>query len=355
MKTTVNRKSFILKLQVLSTASDTGSIEVDSSGIVMESFGFDKMLSTSLQSQNNTPGKVWVDLKKMTQILKTLECEDIILKFNNNNLKIKGGTSNFNLFVKQEQCRWEEEPYDCKITLNQDDFKNCIKKVYCAAPRDNLSCSSPMNGVFIKLVNDGVEFVATDGKRLATSVMTASHNYEDMSATIPLVAARNIDKVISGEGEVELKFNSNMISIGTYSTRMVARLRESVYPDYNKVLDKISSDISININRESFLTTLKRVATVISNPANEAVKTEINNGKIILSAQSSSFGSSKEDIDCSYTGEKKEFSFNHLFLLDPFMSTNSNSLNMKLGNNDNTPVSIITENYKYLLMPMRGI
>ena len=247
---------------------------------------------------------------------------------------------------------------DKKISfdINSDVLLAGITKTLFATADDELR--PVMGGIFIETSPDNVTFVASDAHKLVRYQRTDA-NAENTASFIlskkPASLLRNILPKEEGAVKVEVDDKNAFFYLSSY--RIVCRLIEGNYPNYNSVIPK-NNPRKITVDRVELYNTLKRVA-VCSNQASNLIKLQMSGNQITVSAQDIDFSiSAYEKIKCQYDGDDIEIGFKSVFLLEILANLGSEEVVMELA--DPTRAGLFlpgtaeneSEDLLMLLMPM---
>ena len=127
---------------------------------------------------------------------------------------------------------------------------------------------------------------------------------------------------------------------------------DGAFPDYEKVIPNNNTKELIIDNKE-FIDAVDRVSTV-SSDRTRAIKFELSNKQLIISAENPDQGSAEEHLNVHYTGENLEIGFNSRYLLDIAKQISGAQVKFLLSDKL-SPTLIFDDDDKealYLLMPM---
>lgn len=188
-----------------------------------------------------------------------------------------------------------------------------------------------MNGVNIGLAKTGITFVATDAHRLALLKNSQVNGEKETSFILPKKPANLLKNILPrNEDPVSVSFDSKNAVITLPGYKVVCRLIEGNYPNYNAVIPKDNPN-KVLVDRAELLNAIRRVA-VASSQANQLVKLALTAGNINLSAQDIDYAASAEDnITCSYEGTPIEIGFRASFLLDLLGNIHSQEVSIELA------------------------
>ncbi len=239
--------------------------------------------------------------------------------------------------------------------------------------RNSLFSASPdetkqiLTGVHLTLKEDGLEFAATDGHRLAVveppvpEATEASSkkkaDLQELDVTIPAKALQELTKMLDRQSEssVAVKFDRGQAVFEWVDQRLTTRLLEGQYPNYRQLIPK-QFGYQATVERRLLLSAVERIA-VLADQKNNIVKMTLNNSKgtLSLSVDAPDVGSGEETIPAQITGEDLIIAFNVKYLLDGLKTLNTSEIQMQF----NTPTSpaIFTPlgglKMTYLVMPVQ--
>lgn len=241
------------------------------------------------------------------------------------------------------------------FSLPAEDFIAGLNSVYFSA---SLSEIKPeLASVYIiSSKNKHITFVATDSFRLARKSLP--YSFEDFSPL--LIPYKNVLEILrvfeKEEGNLKIIPNKNQLFIFSEKIKMVSRLTEGVFPDYEEIIPKnFLTDVYLEKN---LLNTSLKTAGVFSGKLNE-VKIEIIPEKKIMKLQTShsDFGEHITSLPADINGEKLKIAFNHRYIIDGLRCVLSDKIILKF-NGENKPLFMTGDkdnSFYYLVMPMKNI
>jgi DNA polymerase-3 subunit beta len=207
-----------------------------------------------------------------------------------------------------------------------------------------------MGGIFVEASTDKITFVASDAHKLVRYQRTDSHADDNASFILPKKPASLLRNILpKEEGPVTVEFDDKNAFFNLNDYKVVCRLVEGNYPNYNSVIPK-------NNPRK---VTIDRVVSVFSNQASNLVKLQLKGNQVTVSAQDIDFSiSAYEKIKCQYEGEDIEIGFKSVFLLEILANISSQDVMIELA--DPTRAGLFlpaeaeneSEDLLMLLMPM---
>ena len=246
---------------------------------------------------------------------------------------------------------------ECKdILLDVDMLIAGINKTIFATADDELR--PVMNGVYFNFEQGKLTFVATDAHKLVRSMVECPDVDFNASFILPKKPANLLKGVLLKEEEpIRVMFDAKNVTFELKNHKLVCRLIEGNYPNYNAVIPS-SNPNKVLVDRVELLNGIKRVA-VCSNPTTNLIRMDISGNHISLAAQDIDFSvSANETISCSYDGQPVTIGFKSTFLVEILSNIDSSTVVIELA--DSTRAGVFKPVYDdkkatdvlMLLMPM---
>ena len=214
-----------------------------------------------------------------------------------------------------------------------------------------------MNGIYFDITEQDITFVASDGHKLVRYRTGKAHGDNQAAFILPKKPAGLLKNLLAKEEEdVIVSFNSRnaVIRVGDY--RLICRLIEGKYPNYNSVIP-MSNPYVLTIDRQALSSAIRRVS-IFSSQASSLIKLSLTESNLTLSAQDIDFSTSaQETVGCQYVGNEMSIGFKATFLLDIFNNIDSNEISFELADPSRAGVVMPVEQEEnehvlMLLMPM---
>jgi len=243
-----------------------------------------------------------------------------------------------------------------EFTINAEVMLAGITKTLFATADDELR--PVMGGIFIEASPEKITFVASDAHKLVRYQRTDAKAEDNASFILPKKPASLLRNILPREeGPFTVEFDDKNAFFNLNEYKVICRLVEGNYPNYNSVIPK-NNPRKITIDRVELYNTLKRVS-VFSNQASNLVKLQLKGNQAMVSAQDIDFSiSAYERIKCQYDGEEIEIGFKSVFLLEILANIASQDVMIELA--DPTRAGLFlpaeteneSEDLLMLLMPM---
>lgn len=242
-----------------------------------------------------------------------------------------------------------------KITINSDVLMGGIGRTLFAMANDELR--PVMNGIFFDISTEDITLVASDGHKLVRCKNTQVKGDAKSSFILPKKPAsllRNIAPKETTDVTIEFDNRNAAIQMGNY--KMVCRLIEGRYPNYNSVIPQ-NNPYKVTVDRQSLLNALRRVS-IFSSQASNLVKLNLTDNRLLISAKDIDFSTSaQEALSCQYEGNEMSIGFKSVFLIDILNNITAEEVTIELADPSRAGVIVPMlqekdEDLLMLLMPM---
>lgn len=215
------------------------------------------------------------------------------------------------------------------VEMSSDILHSAIANSIFATSSDELRPA--MTGVYLQINNQNTTFVATDGHRLIRYRRSDITSDSKNAIIIPRKALNLVKNVLPSEkSTVTVEFNASNAFFHFESIRMICRLIDERYPDYENVIPR-DNENTMTINRLELLSSLKRIA-IYANRTTNQVKLKIAGSELNISAEDLDFSNeANERLGCEHDGEDIVIGFNAKFLVEMLTNLESKEIIMKLS------------------------
>ena len=311
-------------------------------------------IETIVEGEIIEKGKIAIDAKLFSEIVRKLPDNDITLTTDsNNNALITCEKSKFNIAGKSgdDFSNLPAIIKDKMITLSQFQLKEVINQtIFSIAINDN---NKMMTGELFEVNEGTLKVVGLDGHRIAIRNIKLEGRSDDVRVVIPGKTLQEISKILNADAEsfVNIYFTNNHVLFEFDQTHVVSRLIEG---DYFKISQMLSNDYEtkVSINKKEFLDSIDRANLLIREGDKKPIIINILNGLLQVNVNSA-IGALNEDIDIDKEGKDIMIGFNPKFLMDALRVIDDENVTMYLVNHK-SPCFIRDkeENYIYLILPV---
>jgi DNA polymerase-3 subunit beta len=144
--------------------------------------------------------------------------------------------------------------------------------------------------------------------------------------------ALNLLKAIvpSNDSDVAVQFNKSNAFFSFDNIKLICRLIDAKYPDYNAVIPKENPNL-LSISKDEFFASLRRTS-IFSNKTTHQVVLRVSGSELSVSAQDLDFSNeASEKLSCDYQGNAMEIGFNAKFLLEMLSVLDASDIKMELS------------------------
>jgi len=276
-----------------------------------------------------------------------------------NQIAIRAGRSRFSLQTLPTadfpQMASDDLPH--RFTLRASDLRMLIDRTRFAISTEETRYY--LNGIYLHTVDEGdaetFRAVATDGHRLARVEIALPAGAAGMPGVIvPRKTVNELRKLIEDtEEDVEIALSDSKIRFAFDDVVLNSKLIDGTFPDYERVIPS-GNEKTLEIDCVSFAAAVDRVAT-ISTEKSRAVKLNVQDNNVTLSASSPESGTATEELEGRYGQEPIEIGFNARYLLDIAQQIDGETAQVDMA--DAASPTIIRDTADptalYVLMPMR--
>lgn len=256
----------------------------------------------------------------------------------------------------------DDYPKTKPLSENNIAFKIDVSALYSGIVRTIFATADDelrpvMNGVYFDIHEEDLTFVSSDSHKLVRFRNETIKTGSNASFILPKKPATMLKNILPKEqGQVLVEFDGRMANFTFSNYRIICRLIEGKFPNYNSVIPQ-NNPYKIVVDRIQLMAALRRVSH-FSNQASNLIKLQVENNRIIITAQDIDFSTAAEEsVVCQYTENPIKIGFKSSFLVDILNNISSNEVILELA--DPSRAGIIlpfeqdeNENLLMLLMPM---
>ena len=335
-----------------------------SNEVTLSASDLETAAKSSFNADIKEKGKVLVPGRLLAEIARSLPNKPVSFILDNNRVLLTAGTAKFTLptLPINEYPNLPTMPENSGF-IASDVFATAINQVAIAAGKDD---SLPtLTGIHVDINKETITLAATDRYRLAVREIQWQPNNPDI-ATSALLRARTLAdaaKSLVGVTQVSLAVapitaTERLVGFASEAKTMTSRMLDGTFPPYRHLLPS-ESIAQATIEVAPFLDSVRRVALVTDKTV--PLRLNFSNNTLQLEAGTGDEAQASEKLDINYKGEDINIAFNPTFLTDGLNAistafvhiafTGANKPAVLTGQTEAT--SPTTDNYRYLLMPMR--
>ena len=315
----------------------------------------DVSLTSWCQAEVEGEGGIAVQARKFLEIIRAVVGDEVVLELTDENrLKITAASSRFTINgLSADDFPTLPEVGDADaVALPFAQFKRMVGKVIFAVSTEESRFQ--LNGALVKLKQDGLEMVATDGHRLALVENVLDGATDADGVLVPRKALLELQR-FEGDGDLDFRRSEHHLSFKLGRRELICRILEGTFPDYERVIAK-DNDKLATFDRKLLSEAVQRVALLTGDRA-RAVRLEFADGAATVSAANPDLGEASEELECEFDGDGLSLGINPDYL-GHFLSavdTAKVKLELKDENTQAVGVPVDGDDVRYLcvIMPMR--
>lgn len=278
------------------------------------------------------------------------ETNTLLLKAPSSQTKIKGiGPDEFPVIPTVSK--------DSVFVVARKDLDTAISQTVFAAATN--TARPVLSGILFDLKKDNLKLVATDSYRLAEKKLLLKEKVEfDLQAIVPARTVGELGKILSKASaeNIEITVSKNQILFVVGDTKMISRLIEGKFPDYEKIIPK-SSKTKADVKTDELSLVVRRVGLFARENNNNIKCTVTNDGKLTISTDETKVGEEKAELSAKVEGENNKIALNSQYLLDVLNFIQADEVTFELDDKLSPAVIRITKEtektYMYIIMPLK--
>ncbi len=366
MQFLINRDALLKPLQMVSGAIERrhtlpilSNVLLEVSEQTLSLTGTDlevELVATAVPDQVIATGRITVPAKKLLDICRSLpESSEIRIQMQGENCILTSGKTKFTLSTLNASDypnleSWEGE---ANITLSRQQLRKLLDDT--AFSMANQDVRYYLNGLLFEVDNNSVRSVATDGHRLALSVIELpSAIAQQKQIIIPRKGVLEIMRLLpNDEQPVQLSLGQNHIRLVDDSFTFSSKLIDGRFPDYRRVLPRNTSR-QITAHRSVLKDACIR-ASILSNEKYRGVRFTLSPGELQIVANNPEHEQAEEVIEVEYQSDNLEIGFNVGYLLDVLNTLTTDLVIMHLSDANSSTLleGVGNSGASYVVMPMR--
>lgn len=326
MKFSVSSAELLKQLQLVSGAVSSNPVlpilegflfTIEGNHLTLSGSDLESSIVTSLEVHASGDGSVAIPAKTLMDTLKALPEQPITIDVDD--VCAVTITSSYGKYKLAGEDGSDfpniPEPSETEtVELPAATLSYAIAKTLFATSTDELR--PQMTGVFFQVDFNKMTFVATDAHKLVR--FTASNDVKSDVATsfiVPKKALNLLKSALPHNGNVVISFNKSNAFFAFGDVKMVCRLIDARYPDYNAVIPSENPNRLV-VSRATLQSSLKRINIYANKTTNQAVL-NIAASSITITAQDLDFSNeASEVLSGTLEGEPMQIGFNAKFLIE---------------------------------------
>jgi DNA polymerase-3 subunit beta len=233
-----------------------------------------------------------------------------------------------------------------------------------------------LSGVYVRLEKNELILVATDSYRLSEFKIPVEGIHEEISCIIPAKVLEELRVIVGGqafdegdgdreakktkkkeaktkEQKLDVSLSSQQIEVHVGPTRLLSRLIDGKFPNYQQILPK-DKKTSFMVSTNELLTAVKRMH-YFAKETNNNITFSVERGSMTLTTQETQLGKDESIIAVESEGENNKIALSSSYLIDYLSHVASDKLQVELTDHQHPALFRIPEDTRslHLIMPLR--
>ncbi len=288
---------------------------------------------TELEVESKEEGSIAMPAKILLETLRNLPEQPVNFTIEESSYSIEISSDNGRYKLSGENAtdfpRVPSVSDGYSVNIPSEVLGMAISNTIYATSNDELRPS--MTGVFLRLDETNTTFVATDSHRLIRYRRVDITSDMAHSMIIPRKALTLLKATLPSEvTNVTMEFNTSNAFFDFNKIKMICRLIDERYPDYENVIPA-DNENNITIGKSELLSSLKRIA-IYANKTTHQVRLKITGSELMISSEDLDFSNeANERLVCEHDGQDIEIGFNAKFLIEMLSNISSEQITFKLS------------------------
>ena len=338
----VSTSELLKKLQIINGVIGSNTVlpiledilfDIDKNTLTLFATDLETSMSTQLEIECKESGNFAIPAKILIDTLKKLPNQPLTFQINESTKAVKIVSDNGEYKLSGESGDdFPKMPVPESVdntSMEAGNLLTAIGNTIFATGNDELR--APMTGVLFQLDPDCATFVATDAHRLVRYQRTEIKAQNPAAFILPKKALNLLKNSLPNDNTgVSMSYNNSNAFFEFGNTKLICRLIDGKYPDYNSVIPKNNPNI-LTVNKSDLLGSLNRVS-IYSNKTTNLIRLKITGSEIHISAEDIDFANeAQERLGCQFNGEDLEIGFNAKFLIEMLLNVSSDEVKLELS------------------------
>lgn len=351
-------KSFIIEKKQAIPILTGIVLEATDNKLSLYATDLETSLTYSIPATITGEGKVCVNAKKLTDIVKLANSDMIIFETDGDEtLHIKAGKSKYKLqsFDLSDYPYFPNPEMQESISIPAKELQKGLSVAYALDKQGSLIIQS----LAIDIQEKAINFVATNGHRLAFYSYETQAEAPLSLENLYLLSRKSVNelqRLLENEEEVLISFDETeqVLSFKGTNWKLTTRIVEANYPDYLSVFPE-NFTLSLTLDKKELEEAIERVAVVIDSDIKPVVF-EINGNKLTIRTLESEENFASEEIGLEENFENFIIAFNSDYILQAIKPVETDKVLIRFTSEMGQTL-ILPENedsYKAIIMPMQA-
>ncbi len=339
-------------------------LEVGHDNITFTGTDLEIGLKQTVPAEVLSPGTLTLPAKKLFELARESGSSVISFKEEEKNwVEITAGPSVYRLagMISDEFPQFPEYDEEAMVSVDSTIIADLVDKTIFSIAQDKENMFSLTSALFQKVKEEDklfLKMISSDGHRLTIMSKEVDESLDSLKMNpitlIPRRGVQEIRKFCDNADSFSFSIEKKQAVLKSSDSLLIIRLMEGEFPDYQSILQGLSNDNIITIDRMRFLESLKRI-NLFTEDLFHAIKMEITDTNMVLTSQNADFGSAKDEFTVEYEGESLSMGFNCRYFIDALQVIDGDVIKASISS-DESPCLITSdddEGFISVIMPMK--
>lgn len=312
-------------------------------------------MSACLHRDLTVKGQITIPAKKLIEIIRSLEEEQIALEADSQAATVISGRSRFKLSVLPADQFPVGDMTQSELSglFSREALIQLFQTTHFAVAQQEHRAY--LNSLLFELNGETVTTVATDGHRMAVCRAAVDFNSPFQQYLLPRRSVLEMLKMLNTlENDTwQLTASKGNFGINSNDFTFTTKLIEARFPHYRKAIPS-EHDKFILIDRDVLKRALSRIA-ILANEKTRAVVFHLHNGMLSLIAKNHEQDEATELLDAQVDGQDVKICFNANYLLECLQHLPEGLVRLSMTTTERSILveSVQNEHYQYIMMPLK--
>jgi len=330
-------------------------LTVSDNKLTMTATDLEVELCAKVEVDVGSAGEITVPGRKLHDIFRALpDNVQVDFTLSGDRVTVKAGRSRFTLSTLRaaDFPMVDEVAVQQTLRLARQELRHLLEQTQFSMAQQDVRYY--LNGLLFETEGKTLRSVATDGHRLALAELEmAEPAQRNEQIIVPRKGVLELQRLLDGDGEVELTLGVNHVRAQIDSIRFTSKLIDGKFPDYGRVVPAEPPNI-VTVDRNLLRHALQRAA-ILSNEKYRGVRLALAENNVTIQANNPEQEEAEESVEVEYSGETMEIGFNVTYLLDALSAVSADQVEVGLGDTNSSCLIRAPGNVssKFVVMPMR--
>lgn len=352
-------------------------IEVEGKRCVISATDLELSVVTSFEANIENEGAITMPAKAILNFAQYNSDAEVLLETSGGN-QLKCTSTHAKTLIAGESAT--EYPTITPIeneetfTIGAEPLLDALHMVTFASAKSTLR--PVLSGVYLRAEKGNLIFVSTDSYRLSEYKVPLSTGKADLSCIIPAKVLEELKAVLgSKRGEetkrekeekkekkgkdhpeaatIEIALSNQQIELRAGRTRLLSRLIDGKFPDYQQIIPK-ETKTKVTVPVRELLTVIRRMH-YFAKEINNNITFHFSGGKVHMTTPQTQMGKDEATLEVSQSGKENKIALSSSYLLDFLNHMENEEVEIQITDSMHPAVFRLPEKefLLHLIMPLR--